>query len=151
MAANMMKIRSIVALLLCALPVAAWGQALPDPTRPPMEIGDGTGSAVQYAAPVAKGLLSVIISPSRCAAIIDGKTVKLGEQYRGAQLVEVTASGVVLQGRNGRHTMALFPGVGVKVTVPEASSGKPVSCTLDNQKNIIKKSTRSAGLKEKGS
>lgn len=148
MVANMTGIR-VATLLLSLLSGAAWGQVLPDPTRPPMEMGDGSSVAVQFPAPVAKGLLSVIISPSRCAAIIDGKTIKLGEKHDGAQLVEITARGVVLQGANGRRTMELFPGVGVKATAPDASPRQAVSCVLEYQKNIVKKSTRKVGLKEK--
>ncbi len=151
MAANMMTIRAVTVCLLCTLPVAAGAQVLADPTRPPAEISEAAGAgglSVKHAAPNAKGLLSVIISPTRCAAIIDGKTVKLGEQHEGAQLVEVNANGVVLQGRNGRRTLNLFPGVGVRITAPEASARKSVSCTLDNQKDN-KKSPRKSGMKEK--
>jgi hypothetical protein len=164
----MMGIRGAVTLLLCALPLAAWGQSLPDPTRPPNEIGDGAVSGAQRPAANAKGLLSVIISPARCAAIIDGKlvrlgehhggaqlveisasgVVRLGERHGGAQLVEITASGVVLQGPGGRRSMALFPGVGVKVTEPDSPPRKGVGCTLENQKNM-KKSPGKAGLEEK--
>lgn len=151
MAANMMTIRAATVMLLCTLPVVAGAQALPDPTRPPVEIGEVTGEggfAIKQAAPNAKGLLSVIISPTRCAAIIDGKTVKLGEQHDGAQLVEVNANGVVLQGRSGRRMLSLFPGVGVKITAPEPSARKSVSCTLESQKEI-RKSPRKTGMKEK--
>ena len=148
MAANMMDLRGVVALLLCALPLAAWGQSLPDPTRPPSEIGDGAVSGAQRPTANAKGLLSVIIAPARCAAIIDGKLVRLGERHGGAQLVEITASGVVLQGPGGRRSMALFPGVGVKVTEPDSPPRKGVGCTLENQKNM-KKSPGPAGLEEK--
>ncbi len=148
MAASLTPLSSAAALLLCMLPVAAGAQVLPDPTRPPVEIGDGAAFAVQRSAADVKGLLSVIISPTRCAAIIDGKTVRLGEQHGGAKLVEITAGGVVLQGPNGRHAMALFPGVGVKMTEPEPSPRQAVSCTLENQKTT-QKSTRKAELKEK--
>lgn len=149
MVTGVMTIRSAVLLLLCTLPAAVWGQVLPDPTRPPLEIGDGSVSSAQNAPPAtAKGLLSVIISPSHCAAIIDGKTIRLGEKYGEAILVEINAQGVVLQGVQARRSMALFPGVGVTVTAAQASSKQGAICTLENQK-IVNRSTRQTGLKEK--
>lgn len=139
-------------MLLSALPVAAWAQVLPDPTRPPMEIGDGAGGVFVHAAPAApKGLLSVLISPSRCAAIIDGKTIALGEKYGDATIVEITARGVVLQGTRGRRSMELFPGVDLKVTAVQPSS--PVMCVLESKKTetkkVLKKLPRQIGLEEK--
>lgn len=153
MVTGVMTIRGAI-LLLAMLPLAAWAD-LPDPTRPPIEIGEGAGMAVQQVAPVAtKGLLSVIISPSRCAAIIDGKTIRLGEKYGNAILVEITAHGVVLQSAHGRRSMELFPGVGMKVTAPKTPSPASVTCTLENvkqnsQKKYIKKLPAQTGLKEK--
>lgn len=152
MVASVMTIRSALLLLFSALPVAAWAQVLTDPTRPPMEIGDGSGAASVHAAPaVPKGLLSVIISPSRCAAIIDGKTIALGEKYGDATIVEITARGVVLQGVRGRRSMELFPGVALKVTAAQPAS--PIMCVLENKKTetkkVPRKSPRQIGLEEK--
>jgi len=149
-----MIIRSAVLLLLCTLPAAAWGQVLSDPTRPPVEIGDAPASSVQHAArAAAKGLLSVIISPTRCAAIIDGRTIRLGEKYGEAMLVEINPQGVVLQGAQGRRSLALFPGVGVKMNEAQPSSPQAVTCKLGNNKFenqiSVNKSTRQTGLKEK--
>lgn len=154
MVTGVMTIRSAVLLLLSTLPLAAWAQVLPDPTRPPMEIGDGTGWSAQQAAPAAaKGLLSVIISPERCAAIIDGKTIRLGEKYGDATLVEIRAQGVVLQGEHGRRSMELFPGVGVKVTAPQPLPPQAAICTLAsrpmNTTKAVKKLPAQSGPKEK--
>jgi MSHA biogenesis protein MshK len=154
MVAGVMTIRKAVFLLICSLPVAAWAQVLSDPTRPPLEIGDGSVSTVQHAAPAAaRGLLSVIISAERCAAIIDGKTIRLGERYGDAVLVEINAQGVVLQQAQARRTMVLFPGVGVTVTAAQPSSQQAVMCRLENQKydnqKTVNKATRQTGLKEK--
>jgi MSHA biogenesis protein MshK len=153
MVAGVMTIRKAVFLLLCSLPVAAWAQVLSDPTRPPLEIGDGSVSTVQHAAPAARGLLSVIISAERCAAIIDGKTIRLGDKYGDAVLVEINAQGVVLRQAQARRTMALFPGVGVTVAAAQPSSQQAVMCRLENDKyenqKTVNKSTRQTGLKEK--
>ncbi len=82
-------------------------EALPDPTRPPAEISTQT----QAVPPKEPGLQSVYISPIRRAAIINGQTVELGERVGNSRLVEVSESGIVLEGAQGRRTMALFPGV----------------------------------------
>lgn len=152
MVASVMTIRSALLLLLSTLPVAALAQVLPDPTRPPLEIGDGSGGVYAHAAPaVRKGLLSVVMSPSRCAAIIDGKTIALGEKYGDATIVEITARGVVLQGAHGRRNMELFPGVALKVTAAQPPS--PIMCVLESKKTetkkVVRKSPRQIGLEEK--
>jgi MSHA biogenesis protein MshK len=149
MAANMKTIFGALLLLLCVLQAAGASEILQDPTRPPAEIGAGTGSSIASRSPppTMKGLLSVIISPSRCAAIIDGKTIKLGGKYGNATLVEITPKGVLLRGANGIRNMGLFPGVGVKVITQDAVQ-KSVTCKLENQK-IEQKVTRQSGSKEK--
>ena len=134
MVADMINMQRATVMLLCMLSGTAWGYALPDPTRPPAEIGGGDGMVASPQLPPAKGLMSVIISPTRCAAIIDGKTFNLGEQYDGSKLVRISASGVVLQGPKGLRTMALFPGVGVKINSVEMSPRKPISCGVVRDK-----------------
>ena len=130
-----MTMRSCIVLVMFMLPIAAWGQVMSDPTRPPFEVGEG-GDLTENPVSVvkAKGLLSVIIASDRCAAIIDGKMIKLGENYADAILVEVNAQGVVLQSARGLHSMELFPEVGLKVTTEPSPSLKNVSCKLGNQK-----------------
>lgn len=97
---------------LCLLPPAlCFAEELPDPTRPPAELG---APQAQAAAPKESGLQSVYISPTRRAAIIGGQMAKLGEKVGDAKLVEVNESGVVLQGPEGRRALALFPGVELK-------------------------------------
>ena len=137
-----------IMLLLNALSGMAMAQVLKDPTRPPAEINEGSGVATHSVSTAStKGLLSVILSPTRCAAIIDGKTIKLGENYANSQLVEITTGGVVLQGAHGQRKMELFPRVGVKVTYAQPSTS-PVICKLEGQTNQ-KQLPRQRGLKEK--
>lgn len=139
MAADMTFKRGAALLWLLCLPVAsAWGQSLPDPTRPPAGIGDGTGvdsgaggEVLSRMAPSVKGLTSVIISPARCAAIIDGKTVNLGGTHDGARLVEITPGAVVLESSKGRRTLELFHGVGVKMTAAEIPIRQVAVCKLN--------------------
>lgn len=120
-------------LLLSLLSIGTY--AAGDPTRPPMEVGDGVIVSSQSAASApSKGLVSVIMSPERCAAIIDGKTIRLGEKYGDSILVEVKPHGVVLLGKQGRRGMELFPGVGVKVTSEQSPLRKAVTCKFEGQK-----------------
>jgi MSHA biogenesis protein MshK len=80
-------------------------QALPDPTRPA-----DAREAMAPGAPSGPVLQSVLISPGRRVAVIDGQTVPLGGKFGAATLVAVTETGVVL--REGKETrrLRLFPG-----------------------------------------
>lgn len=101
--------------VLCLAPVAA-AESLPDPTRPPIDLGAATGGAAE-AAPAAaapRGLQSTIISPHYRAAIINGETVRLGGKSGDSRLIEVREGSVVLQSAQGRRVMELFPGVRIK-------------------------------------
>lgn len=113
------RCNGLVLLLLCAVSPVAPAQALTDPTKPPAEI---SAPLTQAAAPESDRLQSVIISPSRRAAIINGQTVELGAKYGEAKLVEVSESGVALQGAQGRQVLTLFPGVEINRKVPPKES-----------------------------
>lgn len=101
--------------LLCALaavsinaPAAA--QALPDPTRPPPEAAIASGET--SAPPVSEGpqLQSVLVGEhGREVAVIDGKTVRVGEKIDGALLVRVGKNEAVLQRGATRVVLHLFP------------------------------------------
>lgn len=134
MAASMMKICGSLALMLGIAPLAAWGQALSDPTRPPPGIGAAAPASAVTSAPSVRGLQSVIISPAHCAAIIDGKTVELGEKHGGEQLIEVSERGVVLQGEHGRRALTLFPAVTMKITEAVPLDKQAVTCKFEQNK-----------------
>ncbi len=102
-------------LLLCAVSPVASAQALTDPTKPPTEI---SAPLTRAAAPEGDRLQSIIISPTRRVAIINGQTVELGAKHGEAKLVEVSESGVALQGAQGRQVLTLFPGVEIKRKEP---------------------------------
>jgi MSHA biogenesis protein MshK len=99
----------VLAASLTAAPSGA--QMLQDPTRPPSVLapaGDVAGEPGPAAAPV---LQSVIVSQSRKMAIINGKTVGLGEKYGDARVVKITESEVVLRDGTGTQTLKLFPSI----------------------------------------
>jgi MSHA biogenesis protein MshK len=105
---------------LCILSAAlCHAEDLPDPTRPPASIlwGGGAGTAGQGgeaesgAVTRQTGLQSTIISRTRRAAIIDGKTVELGEKHGDARLIQVNEGSVVLQSGKKLQVLKLFPDV----------------------------------------
>ena len=83
-----------------------------DPTRPPS--GAGT-EASEAEAPADSGggmtLQSVMISPTRKAAIINGQMVKLGDKYGDAVLVKVSENEVVLRSGGANQVLKLHPGI----------------------------------------
>jgi len=100
----------LTSVLLCS--GFCYAEELADPTRPPAAIAApvvAAASGVVENKPL--GLQSILISKTRRAAIIDGKTVELGGKYDGAKLIEVAEDRVVLQGAHGRQVMTLFPDV----------------------------------------
>ena len=106
---------------------------LPDPTRPPASIrwGGDAGSAGMEAESVTgsrtAGLQSTIISRTRRAAIIDGKTVELGEKHGDARLIQVNEGSVVLQSGQTLQVLRLFPDVRKSLSENKSSNKLPES------------------------
>jgi MSHA biogenesis protein MshK len=87
----------------------AVAENLNDPTRPPASIDRPTeDSSVRATGPV---LQSVLISPSRKVAIINGETVKLGDKFGDARVVKIAETEVVLRNGNDVQVLKLFPQV----------------------------------------
>jgi hypothetical protein len=103
-----------------------------------------TAEPAAVPAPKKEGLQSVIISPQRRAAIINGEMIVLGGKIGDATLVEVNQSNVVLQGTQGNRVMELFPGVHISTASEKIKA-------VDN--SLAKKSTQAikpeAGNKNK--
>lgn len=95
---------------LALVPVAALPQELTDPTRPPAGFTAAPLGAV-VVAPPGNQLQSVIISPKRKAAIINGMVVELGEKYGDAVLTKVAEDEVVLRTGDSSEVLKLYPGV----------------------------------------
>lgn len=90
-----------------AFAVPAQTRALVDPTRPPNVSEEASAGAAAIYGPQ---LQSVLISPTRRAAVISGTAVALGGRFGDATLEEVTESGVVLRYADRRETLQLLPG-----------------------------------------
>ena len=121
-------LKMLLAVLLLSASQIAAAESLPDPTRPAIDLGSVAGAAgsTMDAVPAdtaSHGLQSVIISPQRRAAIINGEVVKLGEKYGNSRLVEVRESSVVLENAHGRQVMEMFPRVDIRKNEAGQQSG----------------------------
>jgi MSHA biogenesis protein MshK len=99
------------ALALVAWPAAHAQPALSDPTRPPNVLAGAARDASQPVETPAQRLQSVLISPHRRLAVIDGRTVPLGGKVDGATLVQIAETHVTLKRGDELKTLELYPGV----------------------------------------
>jgi MSHA biogenesis protein MshK len=70
-------------------------------------------------------LQSVMISPTRKSAIINGVMVKLGEKYGDAVLIRVAENEVVLKSGATQQVLKLHPGVDKRENAPAGDTGAP--------------------------
>ncbi len=141
------SIRAGVLCCMSAIFVPLHAENLSDPTRPPGSVIAPGSGAGRGAANKSSGLRSIIISDTRRAAIIDGKTVELGDMHGNARLIEVNEGSVVLQRSKSRQVLTLFPGV--KITRKETSDGGPVKIEAPNSESQVEQSS-SADTDESG-
>ena len=106
----------LAALLASA---SAGAENLVDPTRPP-----AAPSGAVSVATAELVLQSVLISPGRMIAIINGQTVKLGDTFGDAKVVKISESEVVLRDGNNVQTLKLFPGIEKRLSSSHAGAGK---------------------------
>jgi len=108
-ARNGMLIAATAILMALAGSAVVHAQGLPDPTRPPALIESaGEQNASASAGPVVQ---SILISPTRRIATINGQTFKPGDKYGEARVVKITESEVVLRNGQEMQTLKLFPQV----------------------------------------
>jgi MSHA biogenesis protein MshK len=120
--------------VLSAAVVSLHAENLPDPTRPPADVITASGARYGRGVMSSSGLRSIIISDTRRAAIIDGKTVELGGQLGNARLVEVNPGSVVLQRGRNRQVLTLFPGVRIShQEIADTGSSKMESSSNEMQ------------------
>jgi MSHA biogenesis protein MshK len=110
MAGGLMRYLAILLTLagVALVSTSAAADALRDPTRPPSV---GVKGAAQN--PEASGwrLQSVLISPERRYAIINGEVVAVGGAVSGAQLLAVAPEQVTLRTNTGVRVVQLYPDV----------------------------------------
>ena len=97
----------------CA-PLAA-AQSLRDPTRPPGVFGrTGEGGNVSRGRDAEWVLQSVLLSPERRYAIINGEVLSLGGSVAGAELIAIREGEVTLRAEGVLRTVRLFPDVDMR-------------------------------------
>ena len=94
-------------MVSAAAPASA--QALGDPTRPPNFAGLSFSTA--EAAPSGPVLQSIVLSPKRRLALIDGKLIGIGDRVGGATLVAIEIDSVRLREGRGTKVVKLLPDV----------------------------------------
>jgi MSHA biogenesis protein MshK len=111
---NMPGRRAMRAVLLVAVMatgvLAAQAESLRDPTRPPISMGSGGPGGEKGVRP-GWVLQSVLISPQRRFAIINGEIVAPGQSVGGAELVALAEGRATLRTADGLRTVDLFPDV----------------------------------------
>lgn len=147
MAGRLMRHSPILAALLCVLTAStAAAQALRDPTRPPPAAG--TKSAAGRIEQSGWILQSVLISPERRYAIINGEVVGLGGSIAGAELVAVAEERVTLRTREGLRVVRLFPDVR-RLSSADASPGATERIPVpDAEKNSKAQRPGNSGTKQ---
>src|SRR6185295_12696280 len=98
----------LIAGLCLASASAGVAQGLRDPTRPSFGSGKSLPGKLN---PSGWNLQSVLISPERRYAIINGEVVAIGGSIAGAELVAVAAERVTLRTPEGLRVVRLFPDV----------------------------------------
>jgi len=91
-------------------PFPAQGESLPDPTRPDKaeeERGSAAGAKQQQAP--SWELTSIIHSPRRKLAVINGEIRKVGEHVAGAKVLTIQPDTVILLYRGQRRVLQLLP------------------------------------------
>jgi len=149
----MRNVLYIFAALFCFSGLVQAAEQFSDPTRPAFDLVPGLTSSGGSADGADKveippvGLQSVIISPSREAAIINGTEVERGARYGDAELTVVNETCVVLMGPQGRQVMHMFPTVSMtknELACVKRQSMKPVikAKAVKSGKKAIKKRPR---------
>lgn len=99
---------------LVALPAIA--QSVVDPTRPAG--GAPVPSGQSLAAPAGPHLQSVLVSPQRRVAIINGETVTVGDMVGEARVVRILESEVVLRAGDEVRIVKMYPDIAKTLPAP---------------------------------
>lgn len=103
----------LVAMLISTAPLNA--QVLDDPMRPPSEIGSKAGGTagkdVKKTSTYGNGfqLSAIRITKDQRSAIVNGKSVNVGDRIASARVLSIQASSVTLQKNGKTLTIDLLP------------------------------------------
>lgn len=111
------RVAAIVWVLL--VPNApATAQSLVDPTRP-MDFTAAAASPGRVMEPHGPVLQSTVISPLRRSAVISGRSVKLGDSFDGATVVDIQPYEVRLRRGQRETTLRLMPKLAKELSTKE--------------------------------
>jgi hypothetical protein len=124
--------RTALALLLAALSSGAHAQALLDPTRPPdawlaaeaARKNPASKSVAKATEEQKQAPVQLVLSgPTRRFAIVRGELVGAGSEPNASRLIELKPGEVVIESKEGRETLEVFPGVEKAPATPPGRSG----------------------------
>lgn len=147
MAGRLRRHAPILAALICAVSASTGAaQTLRDPTRPPSAASaKGAAGKIEQSGWI---LQSVLISPERRYAIINGEVVRLGGSIAGAELVAVAEERVTLRTREGLRIVHLFPDV-TRLGTADASPGSVKRMQVpEAEKNTKAQRSGHSGIKK---
>ena len=104
---NCQRIGRTALLTLCALAGSLQAASLPDPTEPPTSI-NVSPSALKVA-PAEPVLQAIQNERGRFYAMIDGRALRVGDQFGAAKVVKISPNEVVLRDGSGNKTLKLLP------------------------------------------
>jgi MSHA biogenesis protein MshK len=97
----------LAAAMLLLAQTCTQAQSLQDPTRPPALAAAGADGAAANAGPQLQSVLISRQPGGRHVAVIDGETLRLGDNYKGARVARITAGSVELVRGKERQVLSL--------------------------------------------
>jgi MSHA biogenesis protein MshK len=144
MAGGLMRYTALLLMVIfMAAASTAFAQALRDPTRPPIASKRDITEAPEQSGWI---LQSVLISPERRYAIINGEIVPLGGSVAGAELIAVAAERVTLRTPEGLRIVQLFPNV-IRLEPREGSATEKFIASPEVKKETRAQRSKSSGTK----
>jgi len=132
---------TVLLTLWLGLSGIARGEALPDPTRPPLAAQEAGAAAGEAPGP---RLQMIKISSTRRTAIVDGQEVTVGSKVGDARVVKIAEGEVVLRSKTGVETLKLFSDVEKRPVPSGEASGKTKKHGRAAKKKIDASSSRKA-------
>ena len=147
MADRLRRIAAVVLLCgvsLCPAPTALSQTRTPtplrDPTRPPAGVFESTDSGELAGEKAGGRVLQSVLIPrhGKPMAVIDGQTVRLGQRFGEARLIQVSEHEAVLDGPQGVERLQLTPGI-------EKANIRPANVTTGAKRAPARPQARNEG------
>lgn len=129
---NQPMTQALMGLISLSVAMPSVAQALADPTRPPNMIEvSAAESGSRASGPVLK---SILLSSNRRLAVIDDRTVNVGDRVGDARVIAIDADSVKLRGTEGVTLLRLLPEVKRNGSKPAALRAEPGSRSRGNSR-----------------